>query len=638
MKDLLPFLIIGLTTGSAYALASMGLVLTYTTSGIFNFAHGAVAMAVTFGFYSLRVDLHWPTPLAAAAALLVVAPLFAVVLDRLLFRGLDHSATTTIVMSIGLLVALQGIVVRLYGGEERRLAPLFPTRTYSLPGVNVGIDQTVVVVVAAACGLLLAAFFRRTHLGLEMRAVVGDRELAELVGTDGRTVTTLSWILGCSFAALSGILLAPIVGLDSVLLTLLVVQAFGAAIVGGLRSLSGAYGAALAIAAGAALSTKWVATVHWLSGLPASLPFLVLFAVLVLSRRGTFNDVETGRPAPAARTSRRRRLPLALLAILIAGASLLPAVTSERRLFILTTTVCYVLLFESLSVLVGMSAQVSLCHAVFVLFGSTTLSHLLAARWPFGVALLVSAAAMVPVGALLALPAVRLSRLFLALSTFGFGILAQNLLFPTSVAFGQDGIAELRRPGLFRSDLRYYYLALALVVVGVLVVELARATRLGRIARALGDAPAAVQSLGIEPTAVRVLVFCLSAFLAALAGGLLGALVGSVNASSFTFSQSLVWVAVLAVTGPTTLAGAVVAAVLFVAVPSLSTSAVVTEWQPVIFGVAAIALARQPHGLVGLVRAPDIGALAARSSHRRDRRRMEERYAWAGERIGLGRS
>ena len=74
MRSLLPFVVIGITTGAVYALASMGLVLTYTTSGVFNFAHGAIGMFATFIFYELRTELGWPTPLAVAAAVLVVAP------------------------------------------------------------------------------------------------------------------------------------------------------------------------------------------------------------------------------------------------------------------------------------------------------------------------------------------------------------------------------------------------------------------------------------------------------------------------------------------------------------------------------------------------------------------------------------
>ena len=122
MRSLFPFIIVGITTGAVYALASMGLVLTYTTSGVFNFAHGAVGMAATYVFYSLRVDAGWPTALAAAVAVLGVGPAMGVVIDRLLLRRLVGAPSSTyVVVSLGLLVALQGFFLAVYGAAPRRV-------------------------------------------------------------------------------------------------------------------------------------------------------------------------------------------------------------------------------------------------------------------------------------------------------------------------------------------------------------------------------------------------------------------------------------------------------------------------------------------------------------------------------------
>src|SRR6185369_3500046 len=116
MHDYLPFVVIGLTTGAVYALASLGLVLTYTTSGVFNFAHGAVGMFATYLFYSLREHVGVPTPVAVAVAVLVVAPLMGALIDGVLLRRLEGAPPATyVVASLGLLVALQGLAVALYG-------------------------------------------------------------------------------------------------------------------------------------------------------------------------------------------------------------------------------------------------------------------------------------------------------------------------------------------------------------------------------------------------------------------------------------------------------------------------------------------------------------------------------------------
>jgi branched-subunit amino acid ABC-type transport system permease component len=633
MKNYLPFIVIGLATGSVYALAAMGLVVTYTTSGVFNFAHGAVAMAATFVFYSLRVDYGWPTWLAVAAAVLVAGPVIGIIIDRVLLRRLNGAATSTyVVVSLGLLVGLQGLAIVLYGPATRNVAPILPHSTFRLPGVNVGYDQAIIVAIAATAGVGLLLFFRRTHVGLQTRAVVDDPELTDLMGGDPGRITTISWVLGCSFAALSGVLLAPLLGLDAVLLTLLVIQAFGAAAIGRLVSLPLTYVGALAIGVASSLSTKYVAHHPSFAGIPTSLPFIALFAVLVISPKGSFAEVTKVVQRAKVRAPRSaRRFPAGPVVALAAAGALLPPFLTNARVLTLAATLSFVLIFASLGLLVGVSRQVSLCHAVFVVFGATSLAHLQHAGVPYLPALLLSALILVPVGALLAIPAIRLSGLFLALATFGFGVLAQNLLFGTSFVFGRGAIVSLHRPELFgislSNDRAFYYFVLIVVVVGVAIVEWVRVSRLGRLLRGLADSPTAIESLGINPTASRVLVFCLSGFLAAIAGGLLGTLTKSVNPASFDFFQSLLWVTALVAAGAFTLGGSALAAVLLVAVPAFITSATVLEYQPIFFGVAAILLAQTPNGIATLFRLPDFGALARASAWRLRSRRLQERLA-----------
>jgi branched-subunit amino acid ABC-type transport system permease component len=627
MDAYLPFIVIGLATGSIYAIAAMGLVVTYTTSGVFNFAHGAVGMIATFAFYSMRVDLGVPTGVAMAIAVLVVGPALGVFIDRVLLRRLSGAtAATYVVVSLGLLVALQGLAIALYGPTTRPVEAIFPRWTYRLGDLQVGIDQTLLVVIAAASALALVFFFQRTRLGLYTRAVVEDPDLTELNRLDSRRIATFSWMLGCAFAALSGVLLAPVLGLDAVLLTLLVIQAFGAAVVGRLTNLRGAYVGAIIIGVVASLSTKFVADTPSLAGLPPSLPFLILFAVLVFSRKGSFSEfLKSERTSTIGRMRSAvsgRRFPLPVLVGAVAVAVVVPLNFNGSQLLTATSVLAFVLIFSSLGLLIGLSRQVSLAHAVFVVFGATTLAHLQQAGVPYLLALLLSGLVMVPVGAIVAIPAIRLSGLFLALATFGFGVLAQNLLFSTALAFGSTGVVSIQRPEILgvslAGDQAFYYFVGAVVLAGVVIIEVIRVSRLGRILRALGDAPTAIQSLGINPLASRVLVFCLSAFLAAVAGGLQGTLTQSVNALSFDFFQSLLWVTVLVTAGAASLGGAILAALLLVAVPAVFTSGTVVEWLPVAFGISAIVLAQSSNGLAGLIRfrSPDFSTLAKAASWR----------------------
>jgi ABC-type branched-subunit amino acid transport system permease subunit len=269
----------------------------------------------------------------------------------------------------------------------------------------------------------------------------------------------------------------------------------------------------------------------------------------------------------------------------------------------------------------------SLCHAVFLVFGATTLSHLQSAGVPYLIALPLAGLVLVPVGAAMAIPAIRLSGLYLGLATFGFGILAQNLLFPTGLAFGSSGVVTIARPGFLAGDVAFYYFVLAAVATGVVLIETVRVSRMGRILVALADAPKAVGSLGISPLAARVIVFCISAFFAGISGGLIGSLVRSVNPTSFHFFNSLIWVTVLVVAGAQTFSGTVLASLLLITLPAVFTSPVVTKWQPVAFGAAAILLAQTDNGLVGFFRGIDVSTLLQRDRWRLGSRRGLERLA-----------
>jgi branched-subunit amino acid ABC-type transport system permease component len=633
VRAYLPFVVIGLTTGGVYALAGLGLVLTYRTSGVFNFAHGGIGMVAAFVFYSLRQEM--PTALAFVVVILILAPAMGLAIDRLLLRRLDGAGSVSqVVCTLGLLVALQALVIVSYGGESRRLAPLFPTRTYRVFDVLVGIDQTLVVAVALGAGFGLMVFFRHTQLGLQTRAVVDDRELAAQSGIDPGAVAGFSWMLGCALAAMSGVLFAPFIGLDTIPLTLLVVQAFGAAVVGRLASFSTTMIAAFGLAIAQSLTSKVVADlgVGWLGGLPSAIPFLLLFGVLVFYPMGAFSGsavAEKVRRGDGRRMARGRFPSRQLVAFGLAAALAAP-VLDDSRVFTLTATVVFLLVFSSLSSLVGLSRQVSLCHAVFVGFGASTFSHLLKAGVPYPLAVVLAGVLLVPVGAAMAIPAIRLSGLYLALATFGFGVLAQSLLFPMSIGFGLSGAVHIDRPGYLGGDLAFFYFVLGASLVGVIVIEVVRASRLGRILTALADSPRAVQALGLSPLWPKVLVFCMTAFFAGVSGALIGSMVRSVNSDNFNFLVSLIWIAVLVTAGVRTFAGALLASVFLVALPTFITSSAWSRWQPVLFGFGAILLAQAENGLVGLVGRGTLGQLRMQWGRRSTR--TIERYLLRSQR------
>jgi branched-chain amino acid transport system permease protein len=258
----LAYTIIGIATGCIYSLTAMGLVVTYTTSGIFNFAHGAIGMVMAFTYWELTVDHGWSQPLALLVVLGIFAPLLGTVIHLLLMRGL-HGTTigTQLVVTLGLLLALIGFgQVRWNPTEPRVLPEFFAGHNVRLFSVNVTYHQVTMIVVAVLVAVFLRLLFYRTRIGIAMRAVVDDPELASLNGAAPDRVSMASWAIGAVLAGAAGILLAPIVSLDVILLTLLVINGYAAAMVGRLRSLP------LTFAGGIALG---LAEAHTIGQLPS---------------------------------------------------------------------------------------------------------------------------------------------------------------------------------------------------------------------------------------------------------------------------------------------------------------------------------------------------------------------------------
>src|SRR6266851_2218021 len=322
MNALLPFVILGITAGSVYGLTGTGLVLTYKTSGIFNFAQGAVATTGAYVFYILHDQLGLPAVPTALICVFALGPVLGLGLEAMSRRLADASATMKVVATIGLVLVVQGFFSATFGTLARTFPAWLPLHAVSIGGVFVGEDQMIITGIALAATAALFLFFRLTRLGLAMRGVVDNPELLDLGGTSPAAVRRWAWMIGSSFATLAGILLAPTLNLDATVLTLLVVQAFGAAAIGRFRSLPLTYAGGLVIGIIASVATKYVVTSSAaLAGLPASIPFIVLFLVLIFTPRSRLAERRASRPRPAAVWAAPARVQLA--GAIVLGAVLL---------------------------------------------------------------------------------------------------------------------------------------------------------------------------------------------------------------------------------------------------------------------------------------------------------------------------
>ncbi|MFC5749908.1 ABC transporter permease subunit [Actinomadura rugatobispora] len=597
MNEFLPFIVAGLATGAVYGLAGLGVVLTYKTSGIFNFGYGAVAALSAFLFHFLRADLGIPWPIAAAVCLGVLAPAMGLLLELLARSLAGANETIKVVTTVGMILIVAALGALWHPDNPPTFAPFLPQSTVRLLGVNVTWEQIVLFAFSLAASAVLFWFFRSVRFGIVMRGVVDDPDLVSMSGDDPVRVRRWAWILGTMFSVVAGLLLASAQPLDGVTLSTVVFAAFGAAAVGRFSSLPLTFAGGLLIGVAVAMVDKYAATVDWVGGMAPSLPFLILFVVLIVTPRGKLVQRRLVAQAQAYRPYHApARVRLAAGAVAVGLLALVPAVQGAQ-IAVWSAALVHIILFLSLGLLIRQSGQISLCHMAFAAVGAAAFAHFAAVEgMPWAAALLLAALVAVPVGALIAIPAVRVSGVFLALATLGFGILAQQVFYTRGFMFGDSTMGiPAPRPTFtigsldFSTDEGFYYLLLvAALLVVVLVVAIGHG-RLGRLLEAMADSPLALETHGATSSVLKVIVFCLSAALASLAGAFTGMLYQFGIGTYFEWFNSILIVAVVLLVTVGSPWYAVIAAIAYSVIPGyLHGGATTNSVLQLLFGLGAV--------------------------------------------------
>jgi branched-chain amino acid transport system permease protein len=281
MPDFTPFLISGLGVGAVYALSGVGLVVLYRSSGVLNFAFGALGALGAYVAWSV-LDRDGPLALAALAAVAVSLGV-SLVYGRLIAPLLaEREPTVRTIGTLGLALVVLGFTEWFWGEQPRRL--VFPTDADAIEFGDVRLTHTRVLGLAIAVammgtvGLLLA----HTRVGLAMRALADRRTLAGILGVRVLRVDTLAWMLSGAFAGASGLLLGNLVRLQATVLTFLVIPAFAAAIIGRLSSLPATVAGGLAIGILEALAVL----VPGFAPYRTAMPFLIALAAVLAWREG----------------------------------------------------------------------------------------------------------------------------------------------------------------------------------------------------------------------------------------------------------------------------------------------------------------------------------------------------------------
>ncbi|MCW2548110.1 MAG: inner-rane translocator, partial [Mycobacterium sp.] len=615
MHEFLVYTISGITTAGIYAITASGLTLTYVTTGVFNFAHGATGAFAAFAYWQMRFDWNWPAPIAIAVTLLVLAPALALGLERFIMRRLEGTSDATkLVVTVAVLVATVGIIQTIWDPNDFRTTHELFGKKFTISGIDIPYNDVTVLILALLVAIGLRILLYRTRLGVSMRATVDDRALAVMNGARPDRASQASWIIGTQLASLAGILVAPKLNLSALPLTLLIVNAYAAAMIGRLRSLPMTFVGALIVGLANDLVVGYLPDVHtgaqYLSGIRDVTPVAILFlAVLLLKqtklRGSTKQRTREISPTPTWGGS------LIFVGIVIVCAIAATPIIGPGDLFSSTKMWGIGIVALSLIPLVGYAGRISLCQLSFAGIGAVVVAHSGANGAP--ASLLLAAVVAAVIGALISLPALRLSGIYLALLTAAFAVTLDRWIFqlPAFDSFGkgkkfdlfESGSLSFTRFGIgsfnVNSSKTYFVFGAIVFAIMALIVVAVRRSMFGQRLLALKESPAACETLGMNPRMTTLAVFTLSAGMAGLGGGIYGAALQTATPDTFQFFSGLAILLTVVVGGVSSIGSALFSAI-FLGMPITTNifSGKLTQATSILTGLGGIGLGNNPNGFI----------------------------------------
>src|SRR4051794_18295144 len=615
----LRFVLLGAATGALTALVALGIVLVYRTSGVLNFSAGALGGIAAYVCYNLR-DGGMPTTLAVTLGLLA-----GVALGLLTYAVMallrDASRLARLIATLGLFSTFQAFMVLRWGVDLRQPRPLMPSKNMTLFGdLIIGRDRLMLIGVALVLAFVLRLVYSGTLFGLATSAVAENRRVAASAGWSPDRIEMANFAIAGGLSALAAILLAPIVSLNAIVLSLAVLPALAAALVGRFSSFGITVVAALGIGIIQSeislfqpdIAKAFGVSAASLTGLVAAVPLAIILVYMIATGRSRLQRGETMARLPLPGSGRISLLPLVVGVVLAVG--LLAGVDTWADALITTFAIGIILC--SVVVVAGYAGQLSLCQFAFAGLGAWMAARLMSADgWSFEAAMLAAVIGTTLVGVVVALPAIRTRGSFLAIATLAIALMFNALIFTNSaVTGGVRGlpIDHLSFAGIDLDPLghpqRYgAFVLVFLIVVGLLVANVRRG-RVGARLLAVRSNERAAASLGVNVIAAKVYAFAVAAAIAALGGVLLSMrqsnvqfaqynVFGSVLLIQYAVVGGIAWVsgAALSATGAPTAIGSVI----FDKLVPPGTD--IVSWLAVLSGLGAISVLRQaPDGVASL--------------------------------------
>jgi len=608
LSDIIQIVIGGLLQGGVFAIVALGFSLVFRVTNVVNLSQGAFCVLGAMGMYYFQVVFGWPIVPAAIAAV-VASTAFGLLVGLLTFvPGVSRLPTSSmLVLTAGLLTFLIGITLLVWGNQPYALPPFSGEAPFVVGRLRIPTQGVWLAAVSAAMIAGLWLLLHKTTLGRALRACAENPVAARLMGIDLPRMMLLSFGLAALIGSAGGVLVAPIMSLQFDSGQFFTISGFISVAIGGMGSFAGS------IIGGFLLGVAEQLAAFYVSSLFANtLSLLLLLFVLVVRPAGLF-------PSGPQRRSDIRDDPRiyraavhldGYRAVILGGAfigllALLPAVPLPFG--ILSSLVISLILFIAvlgLDVLMGYAGQVSLGHAGFMAVGGYAAAILATSYgWPPLAATLVAVFLSVFCALLLSVATARLRGHYLALATLAFGLLidsvAVGLVDVTGGPSGLVGIPAFEVAGFaFDTPQRMYYLALALSVILVVMLEGGMRCGFGRALKAVRSDQLAAAALGINVGRVKVVALCISAALASLSGSLYAFNFHFLSPEMVSTPRSFEMIAMLVFGGEGTLIGGFFGSLALTLLPTLVQEFAV--FKTAVEGMVLVAIfLLMPEGLFG---------------------------------------
>jgi branched-chain amino acid transport system permease protein len=605
----------GLSSASGLFFVAAGLSLIFGVTRIVNIAHGSLYMLGTYIAYSFATEIggglgFWGGIVAAAMAVAVVGAIIEIALLRPIYRTPE---LFQLLATFALVLVINDATLWLWGPEDL-LGPRAPglRGAIEILGRRLPSYDLFLMVLAPLVLGLLHAVLARTRFGRLVRAASQDREMVGALGVNQALLFTSVFLLGSFLAGLGGALQIAREPANLAMDLNVLSDAFVVVVVGGMGSITGAYLAAVIIAEVKALCIG-IGVVDFglftlnFSKLTLVAEFLVMAVVLIarpyglLGRdqgvvRGLAEQEDPLRPA----TPTVKILGAAVLAVLIC----LPLIaTSSPYLLVLGTDVLIAVLFAtSLHFIMGPGGMHSFGHAAY--FGLGAYGAALLVKW---LALpMLPALAAAPVAAFLGALlfgwfAVRLSGVYLAMLTLAFAQIVWAAVFQwEGLTGGSNGVVGVWPTAPFDTRSGYFLLALALTVVGILLLRRFLFAPFGYAMRAGRDSPLRAEAIGIDVKRVHWLAFAIAGGICGIAGGVFAFAKGSISPETIHVGRSIDGLVMVLLGGIQTLSGPIVGASVF-AVLEDTVMRQTEYWRALLGGIILLLVLVFPGGIVGTI-------------------------------------